>query len=270
MASDTEEALMLGTDEKVELGVAERRFEIESGGEAVPGILWRPEHATGPTPLVLLGHGGTQHKRAVNVLGLARRFVRHLGYTAVAIDAPGHGERVTDESAAEAARVELERRITTQGGAGSERPQVSSQALRVFTDLERAASDWTATLDALEAQGDLIDARIGYWGLSMGTVIGLPFVASDPRVTAAVLGLAGLSGLPGAAEREAAARRLTIPVLFVFQWDDQLMTRESGLGLFDAIGSSDKAMHVFPGGHIDTPLYERDAYDAFFERHLGR
>jgi hypothetical protein len=29
-------------------------------------------------------------------------------------------------------------------------------------------------------------------------------------------------------------------------------------------------MHVFPGGHVDTPLYERDAYDAFFLRHLGR
>jgi hypothetical protein len=78
----------------------------------------------------------------------------------------------------------------------------------------------------------------------------------------------GLSGLPDHEERAAAARRLAIPVLFVFQWDDQLMTRESGLALFDAIGSRDKAMHVFPGGHVGTPLYERDAYDAFFVRTL--
>ena len=92
----------------------------------------------------------------------------------------------------------------------------------------------------------------------------------EPRVKAAVLGLAGLSGLPGEELRGAAARSLSVPVLFVFQWDDQLMSRQSGLDLFDAIGSSDKAMHIHPGGHIDTPLYERDVYDAFFERHLGR
>jgi hypothetical protein len=40
------------------------------------------------------------------------------------------------------------------------------------------------------------------------------------------------------------------------------------LTLFDAIGSRDKALHVHPGGHIETPLYELDAYDAFFTRHL--
>ena len=34
--------------------------------------------------------------------------------------------------------------------------------------------------------------RYGYWGVSMGTLIGLPFVASEPRISAAVLGLAGL------------------------------------------------------------------------------
>ena len=60
-----------------------------------------------------------------------------------------------------------------------------------------------------------------------------------------------------------------IPILFMFQWDDELMTRESGIGLFDAIGSTDKAMHVHPGGNVQTPLYERDTYDAFFARHLA-
>jgi len=103
----------------------------------------------------------------------------------------------------------------------------------------------------------------------MGTMIGLPFLASEPRVRCAVLGLACLAGWPGEAQRREAARSITIPVLFVLQWDDQLMTRDAGLDLFDAIGSEDKAMHVFPGGHVDTPLYERDAYDVFFARHLG-
>jgi pimeloyl-ACP methyl ester carboxylesterase len=261
---------MQTTGEVVAKGVVERSFEFEADGEMVPGILWRPEGASATTPLVLLGHGGTQHKRTPNILGLARRMVRHLGYSAVALDAPGHGERVVDHEAADAFRRDLERRVTTQSGSASlERAPDDQASRRPFVAVGRAVKEWSTVLDLLEKEGG-IDERVGYWGVSMGTMIGLPFVAGEPRVTAAVLGLAGLTGMPGGEEREAAARRCSIPVLFIFQWDDQLMSRETGLDLFDAIGSADKAMHVFPGGHVDTPLYERDAYDAFFLRHLGR
>jgi hypothetical protein len=103
----------------------------------------------------------------------------------------------------------------------------------------------------------------------MGTAIGLPFVSSEPRITAAVLGLAGLGNRPGAQAFREAARSLRIPILFIFQWDDELMNRESGLALFDAIGSEEKTMHINPGGHVGTPLFERDGYEAFFSRHLG-
>jgi dienelactone hydrolase len=262
---------MQTTGEVVAKGVVERSFEFEADGETVPGILWRPESATSATPLVLLGHGGTQHKRTPNILGLARRFVRHLGYSAVALDAPGHGDRVLDKEAADERRRDLERRVTSKSGTASMARSADEQGpVRPFVAVGRAVREWSTVLDLLEKEGDVLDERIGYWGVSMGTMIGLPFVASEPRVTAAVLGLAGISGMPGAEEREAAARRCSVPVLFIFQWDDQLMSRQTGLDLFDAIGSADKAMHVFPGGHVDTPLYERDAYDAFFLRHLGR
>ena len=127
--------------------------------------------------------------------------------------------------------------------------------------------EWKALVDDIEAGGAL-DGKLGYWGVSMGTAIGLPFVAAEPRVNAAILGLAGMSNRPGADDFEAAARSLTIPVLFLFQWDDELMTRESGMALFDAIGSEEKTMHVNPGGHVFMPLFERDAADAFFRRHL--
>ena len=92
---------------------------------------------------------------------------------------------------------------------------------------------------------------------------------SSPGSALAVLGLAGLGGRPAAGDLEGAARALRIPVLFLFQWDDELMSRESGLALFDAIGSADKTMHVNPGGHVQIPLFETDASEAFFLRHLG-
>src|SRR3954464_2084524 len=77
-------------------GVVERSFAVEGGDEVVPGIVWTPEAATGPRPLVLVGHGGGGHKRMPYVLSLARRLVRHAGYAVAAIDGPGHGDRAGD------------------------------------------------------------------------------------------------------------------------------------------------------------------------------
>jgi pimeloyl-ACP methyl ester carboxylesterase len=250
-----------------EKGVVEQRFDLKVESEVVPGIVWRPADAADERrPTVLIGHGGTQHKRVPNVLGLARRFVRHLGYAAVAIDAPGHGERVTDEAAAARQRQRLESRF--RDGRGDRPFEIPPEEAAAWVDrTRRGVAEWKALLDDLPSVG--LTGPYGYWGVSMGTAIGLPFVSSEPRIAAAVLGLAGLNNRPGAGAFEDAARALRIPVLFVFQWDDELMSRESGLALFDAIGSAEKTMHINPGGHVGTPLFERDDYDAFFARHLG-
>lgn len=256
------------TSEQTEMNVTEQRFTLQIEGESVPGIMWKPADAVGRRPVILLGHGGTQHKRVPNVLGLARGLVRHQGYAAVAIDAPGHGDRITDPEAAEAMRRRLGSRLT--GGGSGSRPMTMSpeQAKQMQERSAKGVREWKAVVDALEA-GDVADGRYGYWGLSMGCAIGLPFVASEPRVQAAVLGLSGLGDRPGAAAFGEAAGRLTVPILFIFQWDDELMTRESGLALFDAIGSKDKSMHINPGGHVEVPRFERLAAEMFYVRTLG-
>ena len=51
-------------DEVSEQGVTERRFELEVGGERIPGILWHPTAAKGPRPLLLQGHGARTQARA--------------------------------------------------------------------------------------------------------------------------------------------------------------------------------------------------------------
>ncbi len=251
--------------EKAEMGVVEQRFDLTVAGEVVPGIRWWPEGAGGPRPTILIGHGGTQHKRVPNVLGLARRFVRHLGYGAVALDAPGHGDRVTDPAAAERQRQALQARLAA-GPGGPPRSFDPEEAKEWVERTTKGVAEWKALLGELDAQGG---GPYGYWGVSMGTAIGLPFVAQEPRIAAAVLGLAGLSNRPGSDRFEQAARALRVPVLLVLQWDDELVEREQGLALFDAIGSSEKTAHLNPGGHVETPLFERDAYEAFFRRHLG-
>lgn len=255
-------------DTTTEKGVTESRVDFATDDDLIPGIVWQPESVDAPCPVVLIGHGGTQHKRVPNVLAMARRIVRRLGYVAVAVDAPAHGERITDPDAAETARRNLEERISA-GGDGPPLARDAEQMAAMRRRSARAAAEWSQVLDAVSELPEVDATRVGYWGVSMGTSIGLPFVAADPRVTAAVLGLNGLHDGPGRDEMEAAARSLRMPVLFVFQWDDELMTRQSGLDLWDAIGSEDKALHIFPGGHIATPLHEREAYESFFQRHLG-
>lgn len=254
--------------ETVELGVVEQQFVLKTAEGNVPGILWSPETATGPRPTVLIGHGGTQHKRAANVLSLARRFVRHLGFSAIALDAPGHGDRIVDPEAAKRQRRALQERLAAGPSAGP-RTFDAGDAAALVDRTRKGVLEWKALLDDLEAERTVSNGRYGYWGLSMGTAIGLPFVATEPRISAAVLGLAGLGGRPATEEFGRLAGDLQVPVLLVQQWDDELVAREAALALFDAVGSRDKALHVHPGGHIETPLYERDAYDAFFLRHLG-
>ena len=259
--------------ETTEKGVTERRFDLKVESEVVPGILWEPEEALAaatPRPTILIGHGGTQHKRVDNVLALGRMFVRHLGVTVAAIDAPGHGDRVTDKDASDAARRRLQGRIAGGRRNGTPQPMEMGpeEAKTWVARTTSGVNEWKALVDDLHTRPELAGQPLGYWGVSMGTAIGLPFVADEPRMTAAVLGLAGLSNRPGADRFEAAARSLSIPVLFLFQAEDELMTLQSGLDLFQAFGSKEKTMHLNPGGHVGIPRFERAAAEDFFRRHL--
>ena len=83
------------------------------------------------------------------------------------------------------------------------------------------------------------------------------------RATAAVLGLIRSDWLT-----EIAAR-ITIPVEFVLQWDDEGHPRDSVMRLFDALGSAEKTLHANPGGHVAVPSFEIDSSARFFARHLG-
>ena len=67
---------------------------------------------------------------------------------------------------------------------------------------------------------------------------------------------------------EAAANSIMIPIQFVFQWEDAVAPRENGIALFNAFGSKEKTMHVNPGGHMDIPTFENNAWKAFYQRHL--
>jgi dienelactone hydrolase len=252
------------TREKTQNGVTEYLFDLTVAGERVPAVIWAPEGAKGERPLLLMGHGGSQHKKIGTLAARARQYAQRLGYVTLAIDAPDHGDRISREQAIKFAK-EVSDRVRRLVGSDDPSPEMVNAMTR---RAERAVPEWKAALDiALSLDFVGATARIGYWGVSMGTAIGVPFVASEPRITCAVFGLAGLR--PGADAFAAAAQAITIPLEFAFQWEDAVVTRERGLALFNAFGSREKTMHINPGAHVEIPNFEGASWQAFFVRHLG-
>jgi dienelactone hydrolase len=233
-------------------GVTERLFTLGD----VPGVVWAAEGATGPRPLVLLGHGGGHHKTAPALVARARRYVTRCGFAVAAIDAPGWGGRPVP-AAYEPYNAEIEE----LGAAGKSLGDVFARRGVVAAAL--AVPEWQAAIDALAKLDWIGSGPVGYWGVSLGTAIGLPLVAAERRINAAVLGLMGHETLA----QDAA--RVTVPVEFHLQWDDELVPRDSGLALFGAIGSAEKTLHANPGRHGQVPLFEVESSERFFSRHLA-
>ncbi len=235
-------------------GVRERLFTVDG----VPGVLWTPASTQGCPGLVLLGHGGGHHKRAPGLVARAHRYVTACGLAVAAIDAPGFGER--PKTARD------EEFIATVRGLRAAGEPVGPRIARYNAGLAaQAVDEWRATLDALlDALPGGAAGPVGYWGVSLGTAIGVRLAAAEPRISAAVFGLAGQETLADA------AAKVTIPVEFLLQWDDELVARDSGLALFGAFASREKTLHANVGGHADVPVFEVESSVRFFTRHLSR
>jgi dienelactone hydrolase len=240
------------TSETSSDGVREQLFTLDE----VPGVLWTPEGAVGTRPVILLGHGGGLHKKAADMVARARRFVVECGFAAVAVDVPGHGDRPTDE---EYDRIATENQARVAAGEELAPLIAGFQALVA----RRTVPEWRSVLDAVQETAHVGAGPVGYWGVSLGCGLGVPFVAAEPRVRAAVLGLGGVL-----ASAETAAR-ITVPVEFLVQWDDERVPRAESLALFDAFASAEKTLHANPGKHGEIPAFELDSTLRFFARHLG-
>jgi hypothetical protein len=59
------------------------------------------------------------------------------------------------------------------------------------------------------------------------------------------------------------------PSVFLFQWHDELVSREAGMALFDAIGTESKVMLVNPGKHAAVPPAEMDFSERFIAERVG-
>ncbi len=226
---------MTFNDDQILDGLRTREWTLDRAGRPVTGVLWSQPDGPADAPLVCFGHGASGDRYQQPIPWLVKRLVGEHGCIGLSLDGPVHGRRQVGDGARGAFWTEWERPETV--------PDMTA--------------DWMTALDFAQAQDDVGTGPVGYWGLSMGTIYGAPFVAADDRVDVAVLGLMGITGpdhyRPTIA---AAAADIDIPVLFIMQLDDELFSRDECLALFDALGGADKRLHANAGLHPAVPVEE--------------
>lgn len=222
--------------------------ETETGRKRT-GALWLPD-GVGSSSLVAFGHGASGDRYQAPIPYLAGKFVK-AGHSVVSIDGPVHGLRQVGPGGREAFGDEMRRDA-------------------MVDDMN---ADWRFAIGLVRSESDTELRQMAYFGLSMGSIFGIPMLADSARelpVVAATLGLLGSQGI-GRRLGERVIRdagKLTFPILFLMQLEDELFSREGYLELFDAFASSDKRIHANPGLHPEVPGEEmRFAFD-FILRHL--
>ncbi|MFE1441870.1 dienelactone hydrolase family protein [Streptomyces sp. NPDC058739] len=239
------------SEQRLDDGVLEREFTL---GE-IPGILWTPVSPSAPVPLILLGHPPLGLRTMYPRLVARARDCAAEGFATATIELPGSGDRPRWPEA-ERARADLRRAM----GAGEPVSDEIVDAL-ILPLVERAVPEWQAVLDALLSLPE-IGGPVGYSG---GVIsIGVRLAVIEPRIAAA--GLFAGSVVPRIMFEE--ARRVTIPLHVLLQWDDEGNDRQAALDLFDAFGSKEKTLHANMGGHTGVPRFAAAAATQFFSRHL--
>ncbi|MFF9980063.1 dienelactone hydrolase family protein [Streptomyces erythrochromogenes] len=235
------------SERRLDDGLLAREFTL---GE-IPGTLWTPESAV-PVPLILMAHNNGLPKSADRLVARARHSAAR-GYAVASIDAVGCGDRPRS-AADEQARAEFGRAMQ----AGGPVDEVFESFIGPL--VEKAVPEWRTTLDALlELPG--IGGPVGYSGW---TALGIRLATVEPRIAAAGFFAGGY--VPRAQREE--ARQVSVPLLFLLQWDDEGNPRERALELFDAFGTEEKTLHANLGGHTGTPWFEVEDGIRFFDRHL--
>lgn len=225
-------------------------FIIDRGEKSkVTGAIWLPNERDQADTLMLFGHGASGNRYQAPISHLANRFVKEARTPVLSIDGPVHGLR--------------------QVGPGGR--EAFAPVLRRKSCLDDMLEDWHLAIDVVRALDRIPQQRLAYFGLSMGSIFGIPLVASRADVTVATLGLVGTGEwYPHRDQTLAACKAIECPLLFLMQLEDEIFSRQGYLEIFDAFSSQDKRIHANPGLHAEIPQAEiRFSFDFMLSHMQG-
>lgn len=149
--------------------------------------IWLPKDATGPVPTIVYGHGiGSTRFGAGEVVDV----VLPAGYAVVAIDALHHGDHPTAEGDASSAAFKF---------LGLDAANLKLDGLALRGNFNQTVLDRLQLVNLIRQAPDVdgdgspdLDAdTIGYWGISLGSMLSPGLLALEPSIEAAVLSVGG-------------------------------------------------------------------------------
>lgn len=237
--------------------VTELIVRVRRADHLIPAAVWLPAGQEQP-PVVLMGHGGSEHKRSDRHRRLATWLAAEAGIASLAIDGPFHGDRAAPGDSPNG----YQQRIRVEGPA------------RVH---DRMLQDWLCSLDAVADEGLVGGDLVGLFGMSMGARYGLPVAAAlGERLRCAVIGKFGLTSTAALTHLAAndrireSAHAINAPVLMHVQWDDEVFPRDGQFELFDQLASPQKRLQARPGRHRVTRPDDEATWRAYLASHLAQ
>jgi pimeloyl-ACP methyl ester carboxylesterase len=244
------EQQVIWQDGEDQQGTTTREFIIHRADKrSVTGAVWQATVTDPSRPLVLFGHGASGDRYQAPISYLANQFVERAGFSVLSIDGPVHGLRQVGPGGREAFWPEWRR----------------------DTCIDDMVEDWQLAISVCQQMDGHESAGLAYFGLSMGSIFGIPLIAARNDVVVATLGLIGVDDQNPHQQRlldDAAS--VQCPLLFIMQLEDELFDREGYLKVFDAFASRDKRIHANTGRHPEIPGDEiQFAFDFMLDHIRG-
>jgi len=96
------------------------------------------------------------------------------------------------------------------------------------------------------------DLPVAYFGASLGTQYGIPFLAQTGDIKSAVLGLFGSYPPPKTPVMNRFAPAVRCPIYFIQKLDDEIHPAESTAHLFSTLGATEKILDSTSGRHVEV------------------
>jgi dienelactone hydrolase len=225
-------------------------------GVRVPGLVAMPKDGAARHPVVVLvdGLGGWKERwwspTSWNRGKILIDSLLAAGFAVAMADAPASGERT------------FENDFVTAESFVRDLPRWREMGVHNAIETRRL-------MDYLVSRPEVDSSRIGMLGLSHGGMMTFVLTATDKRIKAAVAGLTPQQRIPDVLLPLVYAPRIQVPMLMLAGTNDAWYTRSQVDATLAAIGTRDKKLVWYEGGHRVPEAYAGEA-TRWFARVLAR